>query len=373
MTNRLKLFTESVSQMGIGTEETTALTKLFKVCLESALGVYDYDEENPDYYDGDTTDLDIKEYGVNATDDAREDMDVNERFEQYSRPEINDEMNEFGPEENTEEKIVESTTGTKLAEAYIKVAPKLLASNQCAPSDIDNLGKFIDWLIKKFNLFDSEQYMRQVEAMTKAGKDYDSDRMDKCLNVVEMGTPVVQLLQDIEAEFGKELEQATITNESSLFAIAKDINNFVAKRFAGLANDKDIENERDKNVVTYDKGFYDIDDDSHDATKEERAAAEANSANEYTKNAKAEASPDRFSADIDAETVDNAMNDFVSFIPSSGMSDRDAAEFNKPVDKAKKTRAKQVANQRAEYTKSHKGDVIETSSLGYGDNPWDDL
>lgn len=372
MTNRLKLFTESVSQMGIGTEEAAALTKLFKVCLESALGVYDYDEENPDYYDGDTTDLDIKEYGVNTKDDAREDIDVNERFNLYSHPEINDEMNEYGPDEENTETTVESTTGTSLVDAYIKVAPKLLASNQCSPKDIDNLGKFIDWLVNKFNSFDSKQYMKQAEDLTKAGKDYDADRMDKCLNVIDKGTPVVQLLRDIKAEFGTDLEQATITNESSLFAAAKDINNFVAKMFAGLAKGANIDNQRDTNVVTYDKGFYNTDDDSHEPSRDElNMAAEASRMK--ANNTKSESSPDKFPADTDVKDVDKVLTDFVSFIPSSNMSDLDAADFNKPVDTEKRNRAKKVANQRAEYTKTHKGDVIETSSLSSGDNPWDDL
>lgn len=369
MTNRIKLFTESVAQIGVPEPELEALTKLFKVCLESALE----DEQNPDYYDGDTLDLDISAYGVNSSDEASDDVDVNERFALYSRPEIYDEEDENNENNSHEERITESTAGTTIADAYIKVAPKLLDSNQCTPKDIDNLGKFIDWLIGKFKAFDSEQYMRQAEAVAKAGKSYDADRMDKCLNVVGVGTSVVQLLNDIKTEFSDELGKATLTNEASIFSAAKDINNFVAKRFAGVVDNADIYATRDDNVVTYDKGFYDIDDDSHEATQEERMAAEKASKNNSVKGAKAETPTDQFPTDTEVETVDKALADFVSFIPSSNMSDTNAAEFDKPIDHAKKSRAKQIADQRAAYTKAHKGDVIETSSLETDDDPWADL
>ena len=46
MNERVKIFMESASQMGVGKPELEALTKLFKVCLESALMLDD--EQNLD-------------------------------------------------------------------------------------------------------------------------------------------------------------------------------------------------------------------------------------------------------------------------------------------------------------------------------------
>ena len=48
MSNKIQLFTESVSHMGIPTPECEVLTDLAKACLESALSD-NYDEENPEY------------------------------------------------------------------------------------------------------------------------------------------------------------------------------------------------------------------------------------------------------------------------------------------------------------------------------------
>lgn len=371
MNNRVKIFMESASQMGVGKPELEALTKLFKVCLESALE----DEESPDYYDSDTRELDISEYGINPSDDATEDIDIGDQFDLYSHPDIKDEMNEFNPDEETLNTPVESTAGTTLTDSYIKAATNLLDSNQCNPSDMSNLGNFIDWLIKKFNSFDSRKYMEQAESMTKDRKhyNYDSDRMDKCLNVIEHGTSVVQLLRDIKEKFGKQLDDATITNETSLFAVAKGINDFVAERFAGIA--EDIDSQSDNNVVTYEKGFYNTDDDSREATTSELRDAPKTQVSDDTNN-KTDGNPtDNFPADWEVEEVDKAIADFVNFIPSSNLSDKDAAKFNKPVKKEAKKKLKTVASKRGEVSKMYNGDVVDANAWKKADEDdlWADL
>lgn len=368
MTNRLKLFTESVAQMGVKKPELEALTKLFKVCLESAVGLYDDLDSDEAYYNDDTENvLNID----NEDESIDDDLDANgvdastlaDNLSERTTPDPKDDIDEL-EDEISEPKRTESTAGTTLADAYVKVAPKLLDRNLCVPSDIDNMGKFIDWLIKKFNSFDSDKYMRQAEKLTGKRNSYNTDRMDKCLSVIGSGTYVVQLLNDISAAFHDKLRLATLSNESSIFSLAKDINNFVTNQFDATST---------SDIDTYEKGFYVSDDDSHEATPEERMAAEKMLENPSDKDTKQKPDVDRYSSDTTVESVDTSLADFVSFIPSSDMSDRDAADFDKPISKEKKKRAKLLTNQRAAFANAHKGDVVETSSLDVGDDPWADL
>lgn len=369
MTNRLKLFTESVAQMGVQKPELEALTKLFKVCLENAIGLYDDMDSDEAYYEDDTENVLNIDNDDESTDD---DFDANgvdastlaDNLSERATPDPADDIAEL-EDEIPESKRTESTSGTTLADAYVKVAPKLLDRNLCEPSDIDNMGKFIDWLISKFNSFDSEKYMRQAEALAgRRRNSYNTDRMDKCLSVIGSGTYVVQLLKDIAAAFHDKLRVATLSNESSIFSLAKDINNFVANQFDATVT---------SDISTYEKGFYDSDDDSHEATPEERMAAEKMLDNPSDKDTKQKPNVDRFSSDTTVESVDRSLADFVSFIPSSDMSDRDAADFDKPISKEKKKRAKLLTNKRAAFANAHKGDFVETSSLDAGDDPWADL
>jgi len=377
MTNRLKLFTESVAQMGVQKPELEALTKLFKVCLENAIGLYDDLDSDEAYYEDDnennlnidnddeSTDDDIDANGVDASTLA-------DNLSERTTPDPADDIAEL-EDDIPEPNRTESTAGTTLADAYIKVAPKLLDRNLCKPSDIDNMAKFIDWLISKFNSFDSDKYMRQAEALAgRRRNSYNTDRMDKCLSVIGSGTYVVQLLKDIAAAFHDKLRVATLSSESSIFSVAKDINDFVSERFGG-SDTSDLSATADENVVTYGKGFYNIDDDSHEATPEERMAADKMMENPSAKDTQPKSDVDSFSPDTTVESVDTTLADFVSFIPSSDMSDRDAADFDKPLSKEKKKRAKLLTNQRAAFANAHRGDVVETSSLDAGDDPWADL
>jgi hypothetical protein len=356
--------------MGVQKPELEALTKLFKVCLENAIGLYDDLDSDEAYYEDDNeNDLTIDNEDESIDDDIFHAGGVDastlaDNLSERTTPDPADDIAEF-EDEIPETKRTESTAGTTLADAYVKVAPKLLDRNLCKPSDIDNMGKFIDWLINKFNSFDSDKYMRQAESIAGRRNSYNTDRMDKCLSVIGSGTYVVQLLNDIAAAFHDKLRQATLSSESSIFSLAKDINNFVANQFDATVT---------SDISTYEKGFYDTsDDDSHEATPEERMAAEKMLENPSAKDTKQKSNVDRFSSDTTVESVDTSLADFVSFIPSSDMSDRDAADFNKPISKEKKKRAKLLTNQRAAFANAHKGDVVETSSLDVGDDPWADL
>jgi len=151
MTNRLRLFTESVAQMGVQKPELEALTKLFKVCLENAIGLYDDLDSDEAYYEDDSENVLNIDNDDESTDD---DFDANgvdastlaDNLSERTTPDPADDIAEI-EDEISEPKRTESTAGTTLADAYVKVAPKLLDKNLCKPSDIDNMAKFIDWLI----------------------------------------------------------------------------------------------------------------------------------------------------------------------------------------------------------------------------------
>ena len=375
MNNRIQIFTESVAQLGVGQTELEALTKLFKVCLESAVELDD--EENWEYAT-DTPEFDLSEDGVNSVEDDTPSLDefgdspdnVVDASSYRERWNRRDEE----PSERPQDEPVESTLGTKLANAYIQIAPKLLHTNQCSPSDVDNLSKFIDWLIAKFNSFDPTRYMEQVTKQYNSNQSYDEARMDKILNVISVGTQVVQLLTDIKNTFGKELESASLMNEPSIFTAAKDINAFVADKFN--VNGADFNGEQaDPNIIYDDTGFIDVDkkDTSAPTEEQERIAAKPSQPNTSAKPTKKDSSPDTFSSDDDIDTVEKAVDDFINFVPTIELSDSEAADFNKPVDKTKKSSAKKIAEQRADYTKKHKGDVVEASTLNDDDDPWADL
>ena len=363
MTNKIKLFIESVSHMGIPTPECAALTDLAKACLESAL--YDnYDEENPEY-DNDLNIIDGKEDNddVESLPDPDTDFDTLTRSEERDNLEMDryrqDDVNAIPHEE-----IHESTVGTKLANTYIQIAPKLLDSGKCGPGDMDSLSKFIDWIINKFNEFNPEKYL----ATQYTSDSYDESRLDKTVNVIDVGPAVVQLLDVIKEKFQTELDMASLTNEKGVFSVAKDINFFVGDMFNNFAYDSELNTEQeDTSIGISETGF--IDDEKIDAMIDAQDGEELEDKPTPTDEGKpTEDNKSGFPEDTDIETVEKAVNDFIEFVPTIGLTDREAEDLTNVVDDDKKAKAKKIANRRAEIMRQSKGAAIESGRRR--SNPW---
>lgn len=370
MNNHTKFFVESVAKLGIAKPELEALEKMFTVCLESAL--YDnYDEENPEF-DSDFNIIDGKE----DNDSIEENLpDEDNDFDSLTNKEERDknEILRYGQEyvEPPEDNGIESTVGTNLANVYTQVAPKLLDMGKCSPSDMDNLANFIDWVIKKFKAFNPKECMAEFETQYNSKKSYDEARMDKILNVISIGPSVVQLLEEIKNKFSSELKEASLTNEPAMFSLANNINTFVADMFNTFDENTDFNAEQEDTSIDFDDtGFINHDDEStpsdgQELTEDEPSNMDAGEPNQN------ETSSDAFPDDTDLETVEKAVNDFITFIPTSELSDSDAADVNNNVDEKKKDNAREIAKQRNKFKSEHKGDVRETGNMP--DNPWGDM
>ena len=380
MNERVKIFMKSASQMGVGKPELEALTKLFKVCLESALEMDD--EENWEYAT-DTPEFDLSEKGVYSKDidepsldefgDSPDDMvDTASYRDRWNR---RDEFEDDDFEQQASEPI-EAKLGTKLADAYIQIAPKIIG-NQCSADEIDNLSKFIDWLIKTYKKFNPKEYMKKVEDQYNSKKSYDTDRMDKILDVVNFGSRVVQLLTEIKNTFSDELTNATFTNEASVFPVAKDINAFMAEKF-NTGSDNLASEQADQSIIYDDSGFRDVDAEEEKANPNKEKALtdeEIRQINNAAKKNTQDTSPDTFSPDEEIDTVENAVIDFVNFVPTISLSDSEVADFNKPVKKETKKKLKTAADKRGEVSKMYNGDVVDSNSWKKADEDdlWADL
>jgi hypothetical protein len=366
MTNKIQLFTESVSQMGIPTPECKVLTDLAKACLESAL--YDnYDEENPEY-DNDLNIIDGKEEAddVESMPDPDTDFDTLTRGEERDDIELDRYRQENIDAPVAQKEVHESTVGTKLANTYIQVAPKLLDSGKCTPSDVDNLYSFIDWIINQFNDFNPEEYLSDKYTSNS----YDESRLDKTLSVIDVGPAVVQLLEEIKDKYQSELESASLTNESAVFSIAKDLNFFVGDMFNNFADDAELNAEQeDTSIGINDKGF--IDDEKVDAMIDARDGEEVEDEPTPTDEGEIETTEDKtlgFPNDTKLEEVEKAVNDFIEFVPTIGLSDSEATALTTVVDDTKKKQAKKMANKRAEIMTQSNGAAIESGRRRQ--NPW---
>lgn len=364
MTNKIQLFTESVSHMGIPTAECEVLTDLANACLESAL--YDnYDEENPEY-DNDLNIIDGKEEAedVESMPDPDTDFDTLTRGEERDDMELDRYRQEQIDAPISQKEVHESTVGTKLANTYVQVAPKLLDSGKCSPSDVDNLYSFINWIINKFNDFNPEQYLSEKYTSNS----YDESRLDKTLSVIDVGPAVVQLLDVIKDKYQSELESASLTNESAVFSIAKDLNFFVGDMFNNFADDTELDAEQeDTSIGISDEGF--IDDEKIDAMIDEQDGEEVE--DEPTNTDEGETTEDKtlsFPKDSNLDEVEKAVNDFIEFVPTIGLSDSEATELTTKVDDTKKKQAKKMANRRAEIMSQANGAAIESGRRRQ--NPW---
>ena len=355
MNERVKIFMESASQMGVGKPELEALTKLFKVCLESALE----DEDNIDLYEDD-----VDEDGQDAS-----------SLTDHMKPRWDEEdEDDF---DQTQAEPLESTLGTKLANAYVQIAPKLIDKNMCSVDEIDNLSKFIDWLIKAYKKFNPEEYMEKVAVKYQRRKSYDTDRMDKILDVVNLGSRVVQLLTEIKNTFSDEIRNATFTNEASVFPVAKDINAFMAEKFDTGSDDLASE-QADQSIIYDDSGFRDVDAEEEKANPNKEKALtdeEIRQINNSAKKPTQDTAPDTFSPDEEIDTVENAVIDFVNFVPTINLSDSEVADFNKPVKKETKKKFKTATDKRGEVRKMYNGDVVDANAWKKTDEDdlWSDL
>lgn len=364
MTNKIQLFTESVSHMGISKPELEALTKLFKVCLESALSD-NYDEENPEY-DGDGNIVDGQEEytDIESMPDPDTDFDTLTRGEE--RNDI--ELDRYGQEQidipSSQKEVHESTVGTKLANTYVQVAPKLLDSGKCSPSDVDNLYSFINWIISKFNDFNPETYLSEKYTSNS----YDESRLDKTLSVIDVGPAVVQLLDVIKEKYQPELESASLTNDSAIFSIAKDLNFFVGDMFNNFADDEELDAEQEDTSIGIGLDGF-IDNDKLDTMIDAQDGEEIQ--DEPTNTDEGEATEDNtlgFPKDSNLDEVEKAVNDFIEFVPTIGLSDSEATELTTKVDNTKKKQAKKMANRRAEIMTQSNGAAIESGRRRQ--NPW---
>lgn len=296
MNERVKIFMESASQMGVGKPELEALTKLFKVCLESALMLDD--EQNLDY-DTDTTGFDFSEDDYDSEDnderpskydseyDDIDDLDTRlpgERRDSLKTDKSiwrDDDIGLNAPPEQRDNIKYESNVGTSLADAYINFAPKLLDRNLCNAKDTENMANFIDWLIKAYNKFNPREYMAKIADQFDRKKSYDTDRLDKIVNVASLGPHVVQLLTEIKNTFSDELATAAFTNEASVFPVAKDINTFISDKFNTDSDDLDAE-QADQSIVFDDSGFRDVDAEEEKANpnKEKRTYSRRSTSDE---------------------------------------------------------------------------------------------
>lgn len=390
MNERVKIFMESASQMGVGKPELEALTKLFKVCLESALMLDD--EQNLDY-DTDTTGFDFSEDDYDTEDnDERpskydseyDDIDdIDTRLPGERRDSLktdksiwrDDDIGLNAPPEQRDNIKYESNVGTSLANAYINFAPKLLDRNICTAKDADNMANFIDWLIKAYNKFDPREYMAKIADQFDRKKSYDTDRLDKIVNVASLGPHVVQLLTEIKNTFSDELATAAFTNEASVFPVAKDINTFISDKFNTDSDDLDAE-QADQSIVFDDSGFRDVDAEEEKANPNKEKALTDEEVRQMNSAAK-KTSPKPLYEDesLDSDTVENAVIDFVNVVPTIGLSDKELAEFNKPVKKETKKKLKTAAAKRGEVSKMYNGDVVDAKAWKKSDEDdlWADL
>lgn len=380
MTNRLQLFTESVSHLGIAKPELEALTELVKACLESAVSDMDdgFDPDNPEY----DSELNLIDNST-ATEEEEEQLpDADSDFDTLSKKENRD-MNELlryrQEEVNTPEVHVhESTVGTTLAETYIKVAPKLLDIGKCTPDEIENLSAFITWLCNKFNSFDQKKYMASVATKLDNGEqDYNEEQMDKVVGLLNIGPAVVQLLNEInntENAFHDNLVSASLTNTKDVFAVAPQINTFVADMFQGFEDGNAEDTREDPDILYDDTGFIDIpeeedeptDEEATEETSTEETSTEGETAtlNDNATNPEEE-SDTGFPADTSIETVEKAVNDFIELIPTIDLNDEETEAF---ANAGGKNKAKAVADRRAELKKQNSGNVIESGRRR--SNPW---
>ena len=75
-----------------------------------------------------------------------------------------------------------------------------------------------------------------------------------------------------------------------------------------------------------------------------------------------------FPKDSNLEEVEKAVNDFIEFVPTIGLSDSEATELTTVVDDTKKKQAKKIANRRAEIMTQSNGAAIESGRRRQ--NPW---
>jgi len=378
MTNRTKIFTESVSQLGVGKPELEALTRLFKVCLESALEEDDEEDYSEDgfirnAFDSDEDNTDATTL-ISATSFGKEDLPdgiSKEETSPFDYPldwENNDNVDDDDNDNNPIEAF-NATAGTNLTKAYTLLAPKLLAKGCCNAINIDNLHEFINWLLSVFeNKFDSDTALNIFTQDTK----YDANRMDKVVNVIYNGKKTAQLLSEINTALKDALVNATLNNSKAISNAAGQINDYIVKRFDHAASDSQMTAEqRDPNVITkWDGvGFVDIDRDVDHIDPNEAPASQAEISSKLDKNKTAKQSdPAMFKEDSDIDEIDKALNAFISVIPTTGLNTADADAFNKPLDKALINTAKDMAEKRASLMKTHAGNIVDSSVLNYDDD-----
>lgn len=378
MNNRTKIFTESVSKLGVGKPELEALTRLFKVCLESALEEDDEEDYSEDgfirnAFDSDEDNTDATTL-ISATSFGKEDLpdDISkEETSPFDYPldwENNDNVDDDDNDNNPIEAF-NATAGTNLTKAYTLLAPKLLAKGCCNAINIDNLHEFINWLLSVFeNKFDSDTALNIFTQDTK----YDANRMDKVVNVIYNGKKTAQLLSEINTALKDALVNATLNNSKAISNAAGQINDYIVKRFDHAASDSQMTAEqRDPNVITkWDGvGFVDIDRDVDHIDPNEAPASQAEISSKLDKNKTAKQSdPAMFKEDSDIDEIDKALNAFISVIPTTGLNTAEADAFNKPLDKALINTAKDMAEKRASLMKTHAGNIVDSSVLNYDDD-----
>lgn len=378
MTNRTKIFTESVSQLGVGKPELEALTRLFKVCLESALEEDDEEDYSEDgfmrnAFDSDEDNADASTL-ISATSFGKEDLpddiskDETSPFD-YPIDWENNDNEDDNENDNTPIEAFNATAGTNLTKAYTLLAPKLLAKGCCNAINIDNLHEFINWLLSVFETkFDSDTALNIFTKDTK----YDANRMDKVINVIDNGKKTAQLLSEINTTLKDVLISATLNDSKAISNAAGQINDYIVKRFDHAASDSQMTAEqRDPNVITkWDGvGFVDIDRDVDHMDPNEAPASqeEINSKFDKKKTAK-QSDPAMFKEDSDIDEIDKALNAFISVIPTTGLDTADAEAFNKPLDKTLINTAKDMAEKRASLMKNHAGNIVDSSVLNYDDD-----
>ena len=380
MTNLSKIFTESVSQLGVGKPELEALTRLFKVCLESALEEDDEEDYSEDgfirnAFDSDEDNTDATTL-ISATSFGKEDLpdDISkEETSPFDYPldwENNDNVDD-NDNDNTPIEAFNATAGTNLTKAYSLLAPKLLANGCCDANNIDNLHEFINWLLSVFETkFKSDTALNTFAKDTK----YDANRMDKVVNVIYNGKKTAQLLLEINTALKDVLVKATLNDSKAISNAAGQINDYIVKRFDHAASDKQMSAEqRDPNVITkWDGvGFVDIDRDVDHVDPNEAPASQAEINSKLgtnTNTATGQSDPAMFKEDSDIDEIDKALNAFISVIPTAGLEPDEAEAFNKPLDKTLIDTAKDMAEKRASLMKNHAGNIVDSSVLNYDDD-----
>jgi len=378
MTNRTKIFTESVSQLGVGKPELEALTRLFKVCLESALEEDDEEDYSEDgfirnAFDSDEDNADASTL-ISATSFGKEDLPDDISKEETSPFDYpieweNNDNEDDNDNDNTPMEAFNATAGTNLTKAYTLLAPKLLAKGCCNANNIDNLHEFINWLLSVFETkFKSDTALNTFAKDTK----YDANRMDKVINVIDNGKKTAQLLSEINTTLEDALVNATLNNSKAISNAAGQINNYIVKRFDHAASESQMTAEQsDPNVITkWDGvGFVDIDRDVDHMDPNEAPASQEEINSKFDKNKTAtQSDPAIFKEDSDIDEIDKALNAFISVIPTAAVKPDEAEAFNKPLDKALIDTAKEMAEKRASLMKSHAGNIVDSSVLNYDDD-----